>query len=148
VYDANSSDDSSSLLEEETAFVDAQYGPNVIDSNSDSRQSICLRNRCNIRILDEVERLWNSQELGPIRPLNVANHLHVINIIHPKKSNNILNLIIILISKLHAFHERYDIINRNGHVKRNASLRIQHDNNVTIITGCKLCVFDFQKKAQ
>jgi hypothetical protein len=40
MYDANGNDDSSSLLEKEAALVDAQYVPNLMDPNSDTRHSI------------------------------------------------------------------------------------------------------------
>jgi hypothetical protein len=43
VYDANGSDDSSSLPEEDTLLVDAQYVPNLMDPNNDTHHVIlCL----------------------------------------------------------------------------------------------------------
>jgi hypothetical protein len=62
VYDANDSVDSSSLLEEEKALLDARSVPSLMDPNSGTHCSILhlLRNRSNIRVLDEVKHLRNS----------------------------------------------------------------------------------------
>jgi hypothetical protein len=67
---------------------------------------ICLRNGCNVRILNKVEHLWKYQEISIIQPSNKTNHLHIINIVDSKKRNNISSSITISVSKLHAFNKK------------------------------------------